>query len=66
MAYKPDRLLLVQNITIHAFTLATWYQANAGGCPGHDEVRLPNPVDLKLFDKTCFLNNGELTMSATR
>lgn len=29
-------------------------------CPDLSDVRLPNPLDLKLFDKTCFLNNGEI------
>ncbi len=28
--------------------------------PGLKDVRLPNPLDLKLFDQMCFLNNGEV------
>jgi len=32
--------------------------------PGVDDIRLPNPLDLKLFDKTCFLNNGQAQVSA--
>ncbi len=28
--------------------------------PRLEDVRLPNPLDLSLFDKTCFLNDGEL------
>jgi replicative DNA helicase len=32
--------------------------------PEIQDVRLPNPLDLKLFDKTCFLNNGEIQMQA--
>jgi replicative DNA helicase len=28
--------------------------------PDLDDVRLPNPLDLTLFTKTCFLNNGEV------
>jgi replicative DNA helicase len=31
-------------------------------CPGLEDVRLPNPLDLSLFSKTCFLNNGEVRM----
>jgi hypothetical protein len=27
-------------------------------------VRLPNGVDLSLFDKTCFLNEGEVRFGA--
>lgn len=26
-------------------------------------LQLPNPLDLALFDKTCFLNNGEIQIS---
>ena len=33
-------------------------------CPGLNHVRLPNPLDLKLFNKACFLHNGELEVSA--
>jgi replicative DNA helicase len=29
-------------------------------CPDLEDVRLPNPLDLSLFSKTCFLNNGEV------
>jgi replicative DNA helicase len=32
--------------------------------PDLKDVRLPNPLDLKLFDKTCFLNNGEVRFQA--
>jgi replicative DNA helicase len=28
------------------------------------DVRLPNPVDLAAFNKTCFLNNGEIHISS--
>jgi replicative DNA helicase len=30
-------------------------------CPSLKDVRLPNPLDLNLFSKTCFLNNGEIS-----
>lgn len=33
-------------------------------CPDLDDVRLPNPLDLGLFSKTCFLNNGEVRFAA--
>jgi replicative DNA helicase len=29
-------------------------------CPDLEDIRLPNPLDLRLFTKTCFLNNGEV------
>jgi replicative DNA helicase len=28
--------------------------------PDLEDVRLPNPLDLALFNKTCFVNNGEM------
>jgi len=33
-------------------------------CPDLDDVRLPNPLDLSLFDKSCFLNEGEVRFRA--
>jgi replicative DNA helicase len=33
--------------------------------PDLADVRLPNPLDLTLFSKTCFLNNGEVQFQAT-
>ena len=41
------------------------FDASAGRCPGLNDVRLPNPLDLKLFNKACFLHDGELEISAT-
>ncbi len=29
-------------------------------CPGLEDVRLPNPLDLKLFSKTCFLHDNKI------
>lgn len=40
------------------------YDASAGSFPGLADVRLPNPLDIKLFNKACFLNNGNLQLSA--
>ncbi|MDA9521571.1 DNA helicase [Bradyrhizobium sp. CCBAU 11434] len=33
-------------------------------CPDINDVRLPNPLDLRLFDKTCFINNAEVEFRA--
>ena len=33
-------------------------------CPDLADVRLPNPLDLSLFSKTCFLNGGEVQFRA--
>lgn len=32
--------------------------------PGLADVRLPNPLDLALFHKACFLHDGEIDFSA--
>lgn len=32
--------------------------------PDMRDIRLPNPLDLKQFDKMCFLNNGEVEFQA--
>lgn len=36
------------------------YDPSKKPCPDIRDVRLPNPVDLKLFNKLCFLNRGEI------
>ena len=40
------------------------YDPSTKPCPDLSDVRLPNPLDLKLFDKTCFLNNAEVQFRA--
>lgn len=40
------------------------YDPLTKSCPDLEDVRLPNPLDLKLFNKTCFLNNGEVQFRA--
>ncbi|WP_271545084.1 DNA helicase [Bradyrhizobium sp. CCBAU 45321] len=40
------------------------YDPAAKPCPDLSDVRLPNPLDLKLFDKTCFINNAEVQFRA--
>ena len=39
------------------------YDAEARSVPGLADVRLPNPVDLGVFDKACFLHNGEMQLT---
>ncbi len=36
------------------------FELSLSGLPSIDDIRLPNPVDLSLFDKRCFLHNGEV------
>lgn len=40
------------------------YDPSTKPCPDLQDVRLPNPLDLNLFDKTCFLNDGEVRFKA--
>ncbi|HWA84342.1 MAG TPA: DNA helicase [Fimbriimonadaceae bacterium] len=42
------------------------YDPSTKPCPDLEDVRLPNPLDLKLFDKACFLNDGEVRYVAPR
>jgi replicative DNA helicase len=39
------------------------YISTAGVCPNLDDVRLPNPLDLTLFNKACFLSESEIQFS---
>jgi replicative DNA helicase len=39
------------------------FDGSAGSMPDIDDVRLPNPIDLGLFSKTCFLHEGEIVIS---
>lgn len=40
------------------------YDPSAKAMPDLDDIRLPNPLDFKLFDKACFLANGEMRFHA--
>jgi replicative DNA helicase len=40
------------------------YDSSAKPCPDLSDVRLPNPLDVKLFNKTCFLHDGEVQFRA--
>lgn len=40
------------------------YDPSVKAFPLLQDVRLPNPLDLALFDKACFLNNGQLYYDA--
>ncbi|WP_048647665.1 DNA helicase [Nitratireductor soli] len=41
------------------------YDPERKPCPDMRDVRLPNPLDLALFDKACFLNDGQVRFQAT-
>ena len=40
------------------------YDPTSKRFPDIGDVRLPNPLDLSLFDHTCFLNGGEVRFQA--
>lgn len=40
------------------------YDAAIKPCPDLSDVRLPNPLDLKLFDKMCFMSQSEVQFRA--
>jgi replicative DNA helicase len=42
------------------------YDSSARPCPGIDDVRLPNPLDTGLFDRTCFLNQGRMQIGSSQ
>ncbi|MER9658087.1 DNA helicase [Mesorhizobium sp. M0152] len=42
------------------------YDPSKKPMPDIGDVRLPNPVDLSLFNKTCFLNKGEIRFQAAQ
>ena len=39
------------------------YDPNGKIFPSLDDVRLPNALDIKLFNKACFINEGQLRVS---
>jgi replicative DNA helicase len=40
------------------------YDPTAKPCPDLRDIRLPNPLDLSLFSKSCFLNEGQVRFQA--
>ena len=41
------------------------YDSKRRAIPDVSDVRLPNPVDLSLFDRTCFLHEGKINLTST-
>jgi len=41
------------------------YDSSSKPFPDIGDIRLPNPLDLSLFDKACFLNKGEIRFQET-
>jgi replicative DNA helicase len=42
------------------------YETSGKACPDLADIRLPNPLDLALFGKVCFLHGGKVRFGATR
>lgn len=61
-AFSADRGLII----VFVSQIDRSYDPSKKSCPDIRDVRLPNPLDLGLFDKTCFLNNGEVQFQAAR
>lgn len=40
------------------------FDVDAGSLPGLSDIRLPNPLDLTLFDRACFVNDGDVRLQA--
>jgi replicative DNA helicase len=40
------------------------FDPSAKPCPDIADIRLPNPLDLSLFSKACFLHEGEVRFQA--
>ena len=36
------------------------FELSSSDMPSVDDIRLPNPLDLSIFDKRCFLHDGEV------
>jgi len=56
---KNQRLIMVFVSQIHRS-----YDPTDRPMPTLDDVRLPNPLDLTLFDKACFMHDGDLELVA--
>lgn len=38
------------------------YNSSSKPCPDLEDLRLPNPLDVKIFSKTCFLHEGTVRL----
>jgi replicative DNA helicase len=41
------------------------YDSSIKPCPDLDDLRLPNPLDVRVFGKTCFLHEGTVQLRST-
>lgn len=59
-SFARDRQLIVVLIS----QIDRSYDPSAKPFPDARDVRLPNPLDLRLFSKTCFMNDGGIQLQA--
>lgn len=59
-AFARDRGLILVFIS----QIDRSYDPSSKPCPDIADIRLPNPLDLQLFSKTCFLHDGEVRFQA--
>nr|WP_321358915.1 DNA helicase [uncultured Hyphomonas sp.] len=52
-------------IVIRISQINRTFAPRRGEYPSLDDVHFPNPVDVELFTKTCFLNDGEVRISSS-
>ncbi|PWV95278.1 KaiC protein [Hoeflea marina] len=52
-------------VIVFASQIDRSYDPSTKACPGLEDIRLPNPLDLQLFTKSCFLQGGEIRFQAT-
>lgn len=51
-------------IIIFISQIDRFFDSSIGSCPDLKDIRLPNPLDLQLFNTACFLHDGEIQISA--
>jgi replicative DNA helicase len=61
-AFARDRELIIVFIS----QIDRKYNPATKSCPDAADVRLPNPIDLSLFNKMCFLNGSDIQLKMAR
>jgi replicative DNA helicase len=51
-----------QSIIVCLTQIAREYKPSSKALPSLDDVRMPNPIDLSIFDKTCFMHGGKMQL----
>lgn len=51
-----------QSIVICLSQIAREYTLSSRTCPSLKDVRMPNPLDLSIFDKACFIQDGKMQL----